>query len=131
MKKVVIDEILQPGDERLQREREQDLRQNFFAAVRRAARRIPFIEDVVAAYYCALDPRTPMQARGILLAALAYFVLPFDLIPDLLFAIGLGDDIAVLLAAMSAIRTNIRPEHYDAARQALADEEEMVEPAHG
>lgn len=123
MKKSQIDDVLNPADEAGQKEQERDVRQNFFAAMRRAARRIPFMEDVVAAYYCALDPQTPMRARGIMLAALAYFIMPFDLVPDLLLVIGLGDDIAVLMAAITAISTNIRPEHYEAARHALEDDE--------
>jgi uncharacterized membrane protein YkvA (DUF1232 family) len=42
---------------------------------------VPFVEDIVAAYNCALDTATPMRVRGMLLAALAYFILPFDLTP--------------------------------------------------
>ena len=44
--------------------------------------RIPFAEDLAAAYFCATDPKTPTRVKGILLAALAYFVMPVDLIPD-------------------------------------------------
>ena len=32
------------------------------------------MDDVVAAYYCAMDPQTPTKVRGVLMAALAYFV---------------------------------------------------------
>ena len=38
--------------------------------------RIPFADDLAAAYYTALDPKTPTKAKAILLAAVAYFVLP-------------------------------------------------------
>ena len=59
-------------------DREQKVRRDFWAKVRRVAGQVPFVEDLVAAYYCALDPTTAMRVRGVLLAALAYFILPFD-----------------------------------------------------
>jgi len=81
--------------------------------------RVPFAEDVVAAYYCATDPRTPASAKAILLAALGYFVLPVDLIPDVLPVIGFTDDAAVIAAAIATVRRFIMPDHYDRAREAL------------
>ena len=41
----------------------------FWQTARRAARQVPFMEDLVAAYYCALDKPTPLRAKGIMLAA--------------------------------------------------------------
>lgn len=93
----------------------------FWTTLKRAARRIPFIEDVVAAYYCAFDPKVPFKSRAIILGALAYFVLPVDAVPDILLLVGFGDDIAVLGAALAAVRSNITEEHYAKARKALAD----------
>jgi uncharacterized membrane protein YkvA (DUF1232 family) len=75
----------------------------------------------VAAYYCALDPATPTRVRATLLAALAYFVMPVDAIPDVLVGIGFSDDATVLLAAIAVVRAHITPGHRDAARRALAD----------
>jgi len=112
-------EILLPGTETEQRRQEAKVRRGFFSTLKRAIRHIPFAEDVVASYYCALDRQTPAASRGILLAALAYFVLPFDAIPDFVAGLGYTDDAAVLLAALAAVRNNIRPEHYDRAREAL------------
>lgn len=122
MDEAKIGEILAPVDAEETRRRERSVRDGFWRTARRAARAIPFMEDVVAAYYCALDNRTPRRVRGILFAALAYFVMPFDLIPDFVFALGFTDDLAVLTAAVAAIRGHIRPEHHEAARQALREE---------
>ena len=55
-----------------------------------------------------------------MLAALAYFVLPADAIPDFIFGLGFTDDIAVLTAAITAIRAHMTPAHRAAARDALA-----------
>src|SRR5690242_17213650 len=55
-------------------EQERIVTRDFWTALKQFAGRLPFVEDLVAAYYCALDPATPMRVRGILLAALAYFI---------------------------------------------------------
>jgi uncharacterized membrane protein YkvA (DUF1232 family) len=122
MDKARIDEILTPSDRDGDAERARRVRRKFWQTMKRAARQIPFMEDVVAAYYCALDTSTPTRVRGVLLAALAYFVLPVDMIPDFVAGFGFTDDVAVLTAAITAVRTHITPAHRAAARQALAGE---------
>ena len=106
----------------------------FWSTLKKAARRIPFIEDVVAAYYCAFDPAVPLKARAIMIGALAYFVMPIDAVPDILMLIGFGDDIAVLTLAIATIRSNITDEHYGKARRALADSDltdDEIKDTHG
>lgn len=100
---------------------ERNLRDNFWRTAKKAARHVPFMEDVVAAYYCALDKETPLRAKGILLAALGYFILPVDTIPDVIFGLGFTDDIAVLTAAITAVQAHLKPAHKVAAREALAE----------
>lgn len=119
MEDVKIGEILEPVNAEENTRRERRVRQTFWRTLKRAARQVPFMEDVVAGYYCALDTRTPARVKGILLAALAYFVLPFDSIPDFLVGFGFTDDVAVLAAAIAAVRSHITPAHRLAARQAL------------
>ncbi|WP_274627297.1 YkvA family protein [Arvimicrobium flavum] len=102
--------------------RETFVRENFWRTAKRAARHVPFMQEVVAAYYCAFDRETPLKAKGIILAALAYFVLPADTVPDFIFGLGFTDDVAVLTAAISAIAAHMKPAHRAAARAALADE---------
>lgn len=114
-----IAEILAPVSDKEDAKREEKVRAKFWQTVRRAAKHIPFMEEVVAGYYAAMDKRTPLRVRGTLLAALAYFVMPADMIPDFIFAFGFTDDLAVLTAAMAAIRGHIRPEHLELAREAL------------
>lgn len=122
MDDVKIGEILQPGSEREQTSRAHRVRKGFWKTLKKAAGRIPFTEELVASYYCALDPKTPTRVRAILLAALAYFVMPFDFIPDILIGIGFTDDVAVLMAALTAVRTHITPAHYAAAQESLRQE---------
>ena len=125
---VKFGEILEPEAEAAQEKR---VRSKFWATLRRAARVVPFSEELVAAYYCALDPQTPHRVRAVLLAALAYFVLPFDAVPDFIAGVGFADDMTILLTAISAVRAHIMPRHRDAARDALAEEVPAPAPAAG
>ncbi len=97
------------------------VREKFWRTARKAARHVPFMDEVVASYYCAFDRQTPLRAKAILLAALGYFILPADTIPDIVFGLGFTDDIAVLTAALTAVRAHIKPAHRLAARQALTE----------
>ena len=103
-------------------ERERKVRRDFWAKLKRFAGNIPFVEDLVAAYYCALDPSTPMRVRGMLLAAIAYFILPFDIIPDMIAGLGFADDAALLTAVVGLVATHITPTHRAAAARALDKE---------
>ncbi len=120
---VKFGEILLPGDEETQNRREKSVKARFWPTFRKAVRYLPFGRDVVAAYFCATDPQTPTRVRGILLAALAYFVMPLDMIPDIFAVVGFSDDVAVLSAALAMIRGHMNERHYDAADKALADRE--------
>ena len=98
---------------------EETVRVGFWSKLTKVAASIPFAEDLVAAYYCTRDPETPLRVRAILLAALAYFVLPTDVIPDFLAGLGFTDDATVLTAAIGLIATHMKPEHRKAAQRAL------------
>ena len=52
---------------------ERKVRNDFWSKIRRFAGQLQFVEDIVAGYYCALDPATPMRVRGMLLAAIAFY----------------------------------------------------------
>ena len=116
-----IGEILKPVDAAEEARREERVRAKFWRTARRAARHVPFMEEVAAAYFAAMDRSTPTRVRGTLLAALAYFVMPIDMIPDFIVAFGFTDDLAVLTAAITAIQGHIKPVHREAARKALDD----------
>lgn len=95
------------------------VRDGLFPKLSRVLASVPFASEVVAAYYCAFDPATPVKAKGILIGALAYFILPFDVVPDFILGLGFTDDMAVLFAALNVIRTHMKPEHRARAREAL------------
>ena len=99
---------------------EANVRRNFWRKLRQVARRIPFTEDLLAAYYCAFDRETPHHVRASLIGALAYFILPFDVLPDVMAGLGFTDDMAVLVGVLRLVTSHIKPAHRDAARDALA-----------
>src|SRR5580693_7737804 len=99
---------------------EAELRRRFWKKLKGLAARLPFAEDLLAAHYCAFDRQTPLHVKAVLLGAIAYFVLPTDLIPDYIPVIGYTDDAAVLAAAIKLVTTHMKPEHRDAARLTLA-----------
>lgn len=93
-----------------------------------AAGKIPFAEQVTAAYYALRDPNTPFKVKATLAAALAYFIMPADLIPDIIAGFGFSDDVAVLLLVLNRVSSSVTETHYDLARRRLQGEEE---PAQG
>ena len=104
--------------ERLARDPE-SVRRRFWRKLKRVAAKLPFAEDLLAAYYCAFDKETPRHVQAALLGAIAYFILPFDFIPDMMPILGFTDDAAILATAIRMVASHVTPEHRKAARAAL------------
>ena len=100
---------------------ESSLRRHFWPKLRRVFAHLPFVEDLLAAYYCAFDRTTPRRVQLALIGAIAYFVLPVDAIPDWLPVAGFTDDAAVLATTLKLVADHISPLHRQAAREALAN----------
>jgi uncharacterized membrane protein YkvA (DUF1232 family) len=98
---------------------EDSLRRKFWRRLKREAARIPFVEEALTAYYCAFDRQTPVYVKAVLLGAIAYFIIPDDLIPDYIPLIGYADDAAVIATAMKLVSAHIKPEHRQAAQEML------------
>lgn len=103
----------------VQKVNEMRVRKGFWPKMRRTAARIPFAQQAVAAWYATQDPKTPLAAKGIMLGALAYFVMPVDAIPDVFVGIGFTDDAAVIAAVLATLGVHLKPRHHDQAAQAL------------
>ena len=103
----------------VQRVNEMRVRKGFWPKVARTASRIPFAKQLFSVYFAARDPETPVAAKGVVMGALAYFVMPFDAIPDVLAGIGFTDDAAVITAVIAMLSTNIKKRHTEAAQKAL------------
>lgn len=101
------------------RRNETYVRARFWIKLRRFFGRVPFTEELVSAYFCAVDRQTPVRAKAVLFAALAYFVLPADIIPDIIGALGFSDDATVLMTAIGVVGPHIKARHREKARRAL------------
>jgi uncharacterized membrane protein YkvA (DUF1232 family) len=108
----------EPADE-LAKDRE-SVRKQFWRKLKRLAVKLPFAEDLLAAYYCAFDRQTPRHVQAALLGAIAYFVLPFDFVPDMLPVLGFTDDAAILATALRMVASHINEDHREAARRTIA-----------
>ena len=95
------------------------VRGGFRRKVRATVGRVPFVQDAVAAFYCAVDSGTPLYVKAMLMGAIAYFIAPTDVIPDFIAALGYTDDAAVLMATIRAIGSNLKPDHREQARRFL------------
>jgi uncharacterized membrane protein YkvA (DUF1232 family) len=100
---------------------EEVVRERFATKAKRYLRRLPLAHETVSMYFCLLDPATPVWVKATAAAALAYFVLPLDAVPDLLPIVGLSDDVSVLAAALAAVSTHITEEHRTKARIWMED----------
>jgi|TARA_R100000005_G_scaffold95814_1_gene78946 uncharacterized membrane protein YkvA (DUF1232 family) len=110
-----FDEAKMEGDKRL-------VLREFAQKLRRTIGKIPFAEDATASFYCAVDSKSPAFVKAVLFGALAYFIMPADVIPDFLAGIGFTDDASVLLAAMATVKKHINEDHRQKARQFLEKE---------
>ena len=77
------------------------------------------LEPALKLYYAAQDPDTPLWARSVIVAALGYFISPFDAIPDVTPVVGYADDLGVLVAAVAAVAAHIKDEHVERAGETL------------
>ncbi len=107
----------EPAD-RLAQDRE-SVRKRFWIKLKQVAAKLPFTEDLLSAYYCAFDKETPRHVQVALMGAIAYFILPFDFIPDMMPVLGFTDDAAVLATAIRLVASHITDDHREAARTAL------------
>jgi len=95
------------------------VQESFWKKLRRLMGKIPFVVDVVALYYCAMDKRTPLWAKGVALGALVYFIVPTDAIPDVLPVLGYTDDASVVAGAMAYLGKHVTDEHRQKAKEVL------------
>ncbi|TCZ77065.1 DUF1232 domain-containing protein [Paenibacillus albiflavus] len=108
------------------KENEELVTKKFWAKTKKFAGKIPFTKDAIAMYYCAVDAKTPLWAKGIAFGALAYFISPLDAIPDAIIGLGFTDDAAVIAAGFKAISDQVRDEHRDKAEKFFNGDEAKV-----
>ena len=126
MRRMGQEELDRDAGREAERGGEAGLLRKFRSKLRRVAQKIPFAEDILAAYFCAVDPATPPRVKLVLLGAIAYFVMPLDFLPDILPLVGYADDAALLLAAVSQVAGSINEAHREQARAVLQDDKTIT-----
>ena len=95
---------------------------DFWRHVRRFVAHVPFIKDVLAMFYATQDAKTPMWVKGMIGAALAYFALPADAIPEVVFfGLGFTDDAAVVLGTLRVVANHVTDDHRAQAERWLTE----------
>ncbi|SDD48922.1 Protein of unknown function [Paenibacillus sp. UNCCL117] len=72
-------------------------------------------------YYALESPKTPIKAKVQIYGALGYLILPLDVVPDLLPAVGYVDDLGALMLALGAVTKSIDSSVKQKASQKLKD----------
>ena len=67
-------------------------------------------------FYCLKDRDTPAWARGVIVGALGYLILPLDMVPDIIPGAGYGDDWGAIVVALGTVAAYIKDEHKAKAR---------------
>ena len=98
---------------------ERRVARGFWPKIRKVVSKAPFASEALAVWYCARDDATPMAAKGMMLAALAYFVVPTDAVPDFIVGLGYTDDAAVFTALLAIVGRHLKPRHRQAAKDAV------------
>ena len=98
---------------------ERRVARGFWPKIRRVAAKVPFAGDALSVWFCARDPTTPTTAKAVMMAGLAYFVLPTDAIPDVLAVVGFTDDAAVFAALLAVVGRHLKPRHKAEAMEIL------------
>ena len=70
-------------------------------------------------FYVAQKPEVPLKVKATIYGALGYFILPFDVIPDMIFGVGYGDDTTALLVALGIAHMYIDEEVREQAKRKL------------
>ena len=75
------------------------------------------INKALQLYYAMQSPSMPAKDKAIVIAVLGYFILPVDVVPDFIPALGFADDLAALAWALKTVSSNITPEVKEKAQQ--------------
>lgn len=93
-------------------EKEKTIQQDFLPKATKLLKRLPFVRDLVAGYYCLIASDTPLHIKGSISVPLIYFVIPVDAIPDFIAVAGYSDDVAAWYAALNVFGQYISDKHY-------------------
>lgn len=81
--------------------------ENLWAKLEKGGKKISFARDIVALYNFMKDPLVRWHRKAIVVAALIYFIVPLDMIPDLTPFFGYMDDLGVITALLKYLGSEL------------------------
>jgi uncharacterized membrane protein YkvA (DUF1232 family) len=81
--------------------------ENLWTKLENTGKRISFAKDIIALYKYMKDPFVKWYRKGIVVAALIYFIIPIDTIPDLTPLFGYLDDLGVITALLKYLGSEL------------------------
>lgn len=86
--------------------------EKLWVKLEKVGKKISFAKDLVALYKYLLDSSVSWHRKAIVAAALLYFIIPIDTIPDLAPLFGYMDDLGVIMATLKFLGNELIP-YYD------------------
>lgn len=100
-------------------ENEKKVDEGFYKKIKDNLAKISFLRDAVSLYFATQDPEIPTLKKAVVYAALAYFIIPIDAIPDIIPITGFIDDAAMITGAVTVLGSMITQDHRDKAEEWL------------
>ena len=114
-----INALIEESKDKVADPNEKLVRESFKSKVQSNLAKIPFLREAVEVYFFAIDPKSPLGPKLLAFGALAYFISPFDAIPDFIPLTGFTDDAAVIATALLTLKNHITEEHKKRANKWL------------
>ncbi len=121
------DQLDIPETEEEYNRKEEYVRENFEQKMQSLRSGIRLAKHVLALFRYMTDEAIPWYKKSIVVAALVYFIMPFDAIPDMLPLIGYLDDFGVIAAVLAFLGKEIKPYYYTSPGMGDQDEDRLAE----
>ncbi|CAN5437789.1 hypothetical protein BH23VER1_BH23VER1_33870 [soil metagenome] len=105
-------------------------RQDLWRKLQRFALRLGrgAVQTTLTLFYCLQDHDTPAWAKGVIMGALGYLILPIDAIPDFIPVVGFTDDLGAISAALGTVAIYVKDQHKQKARDQMRRLFDMLLP---
>lgn len=122
-----LDELDVPETEREYSEKERYVKENFEEKMENLRGGIRLAKHVLALFRYMTDEKIPWYKKSVVVAALVYFIMPFDAIPDIMPLIGYLDDFGVIAAVLAFLGKEIKPYYYPSTAMGNQDEDRVAD----
>jgi uncharacterized membrane protein YkvA (DUF1232 family) len=121
-----FDQLDIPESEEEYHTKEDYVRENLDQKLQSLRGGIRLAKHVLALFRYMTDEAVPWYKKSIVVAALVYFITPFDAIPDLLPLVGYLDDFGVIAAVLAFLGKEIQPYYYSSPAMGDQDEDRSI-----